>query len=423
MVDGFSLFFSALVLTAALGTTTLTHAYIESFKRNREEMYLLITIATAGSIVLTMAHHMASLFIGLEMMSIALYGMISYTYDRARSLEATIKYIILSATASCVMLFGMALIYAQTGTLSFSEIGAKIGNEPGLMIAIGGMMMVIGLLFKLSLAPFHLWTPDVYEGAPAPVGVFLATAAKVSVFAVLIRFIVIEAGGSLNSEAFRVTLIVVACLSMLLGNLLALRQNNIKRMLGYSSIAHFGYLFALVILGGKQFGVEGFAVYLAIYVITSLAAFGVVTLMSTADATRDADVLRDYHGLFWHRPFLASIFTVALFSLAGIPLTAGFIGKFYVVMAALAVADVWARIALASVVLGSAISIYFYLRTIISMFLTNKELVPYDAKRDWGQHTGGMVVFVSAVLIIILGIFPNPLIFIAQLSQFVWAAN
>lgn len=423
VVDGFSLFFSALILAAALGATTLTHAYIESFKRNREEIYLLITIATAGGIVLTMAHHMASLFIGLEMMSIALYGMISYTYDRARSLEATIKYIILSATASSVMLFGIALIYAQFGTLSFAEIGAKIDTEPGMVVIIGGMMLVIGLLFKLSLAPFHLWTPDVYEGAPAPVGVFLATAAKVSVFAVLIRFIVIEADGSLSSAPFRITLIVVACLSMLLGNLLALKQNNIKRMLGYSSIAHFGYLFALVLLGGKNFGVEGFAVYLTIYVITALAAFGVVTLMSTAAATRDADILHDYHGLFWHRPMLASLFTVALFSLAGIPLTAGFIGKFYVVMAALAVDDIWARVALASVVLGSAISIYFYLRTIISMFMTNKDLVPFDAKMDWGQHTGGIVVFLSSVLIIVLGVFPNPLIFIAQLSQFIWVAQ
>ncbi len=428
VVDGFSLFFSALILAAALGATTLTHAYIESFKRNREEMYLLITIATAGAIVLTMAHHMASLFIGLEMMSIALYGMISYTYDRERSLEATIKYIILSATASSIMLFGMALIYAQLGTLSFAEIGAKVGNDPAMLVVIGGMMLVIGLLFKLSLAPFHLWTPDVYEGAPAPVGVFLATAAKVSVFAVLVRFVVIEASGTLKFLPFRETLIVVACLSMLLGNLLALKQSNIKRMLGYSSIAHFGYLFALVLLGGKafnveQFGIEGFAAYLTIYVITALAAFGVVTLMSTADATRDADIMHDYHGLFWHRPLLASIFTVALFSLAGIPLTAGFIGKFYVVMAALAVDDIWGQIALASVVLGSAISIYFYLRTIISMFMTNKDLVPFDAKMDWGQHTGGIVVFLSAALIIIIGIVPNPLIFIAQVSQYMWVAH
>lgn len=422
VVDGFSLFFSALILISALGATTLTNAYVEMSKRNREEIYLLITIATAGGIVLTMAHHMASLFIGLEMMSVALYGMVSYTYDRARSLEATIKYMILSATASAVMLFGMALIYAQFGTLSFSEIGLKIGHDTSLLVVIGGMMLAIGLLFKLSIAPFHLWTPDVYEGAPAPVGAFLATAAKVSVFAVLVRFIIVEANSLLDLSTFRMALVVVACLSMLVGNLLALLQSNIKRMLGYSSIAHFGYLLALVLLGGKEFSLEGFSAYLAIYVVTAITAFGVVTLMSTSEAERDADTLQDFHGLFWHRPVLASLFTLALFSLAGIPLTAGFIAKIYVVMAAITAGPLgW--IALAFVVLGSSIGIYFYLRTIISMFLTNKNLVPFDAKMNWGQRTGGIVVSITALLILVIGIVPNPLIYIANLSKFVWIAQ
>jgi NADH-quinone oxidoreductase subunit N len=420
VVDGFSLFFTALILISALGTTTLTNAYIESFKRNREEIYLLITIATAGGIVLTMAHHMASLFIGLEMMSVALYGMVAYTYDRARSLEATIKYMVLSATASAVMLFGMALIYAQFGTMAFSEIGQKMGTEPSLLVIVGGMMLIIGLFFKLSIAPFHLWTPDVYEGASAPVGAFLATAAKVSVFAVLVRFIVVEANGVLISEPFRLSLIVLACLSMLVGNILALLQDNIKRMLGYSSIAHFGYLLALVLLGGKEFGLEGFAAYLAIYVVTAITAFGVVTLMSTAGADRDADRLQDFHGLFWHRPILASIFTLALFSLAGIPLTAGFIAKIYVVMAGIS-AGIVGWVALIFVVLGSSISIYFYLRTIISMFRTNENLVPFDAKMDWGQRTGGIVVSITAILILVIGIVPNPLMYIAQLTKLVWA--
>jgi NADH-quinone oxidoreductase subunit N len=421
VVDGYSLFFTALIIISALAATTLTNAYVESSKRNREEIYLLITIATAGGIVLTMAHHMASLFIGLEMMSVALYGMVSYTYDRARSLEATIKYLVLSATASAVMLFGIALIYAQFGTLAFSEIGHKIGAAPSLLVVVGGMMMVIGLLFKLSIAPFHLWTPDVYEGAPAPVGAFLATAAKVAVFAVLVRFVEVEASSVLASTVFRMTLVFVACLSMLVGNLLALLQSNIKRMLGYSSIAHFGYLLALVLLGGNEFGLEGFGVYLFVYVITAITAFGVVTLMSTAEADRDADTLQDFHGLFWHRPVLASLFTLALFSLAGIPLTAGFIAKIYVVMAGMN-AGLVGWIALAFVVLGSAISIYFYLRTIISMFLTNKNLVPFDAKMDWGQRTGGVVVSVTALLILVIGIVPTPLMFIAQLTKLIWVA-
>lgn len=422
VVDGFSLFFTGLILIAALGATTLSHAYFEASKRNREEIYLLLTIATSGGIVLTMAHHMASLFIGLEMMSVALYGMVAYTYDRARSLEATIKYMILSATASAVMLFGIALIYAQFGSLSFTEIGAKIGSESGMLAIIGGMMMVVGLLFKLSLAPFHLWTPDVYEGAPAPVGAYLATAAKVAVFAVLVRFIIIESNNVLASDTFSLTVVFIACLSMLVGNLLALKQDNIKRMLGYSSIAHFGYLLALVFLGGREFGLEGFAVYLAIYVITALVAFGVVTLMSTAGADRDADMLDDYRGLFWRRPFLASIFTLSLFSLAGIPLTAGFIGKLYVIMAAIA-HGVIGWITVGFVVLGSAISIYFYLRTIVSLFLAKKHMRRFDAKLNWGERTGGIMVLAAALLILIIGVMPNPLIYISHLAQFVWVAH
>lgn len=419
VVDGYALFFSALTLIAALGATTLTNAYIESSKRNREEVYLLIAIATAGGIVMCCAHHMASLFIGLEMMSIALYGMVAYTYDRARSLEATIKYMVLSATASAIMLFGIALIYAQIGSLAFAEIGAKITQEPSLLIVVGGMMLVIGLFFKLSLAPFHLWTPDVYEGAPAPVGAFLATAAKVAVFAVLVRFAIIESKNVLASAPFVITMIAVACISMLVGNLLALKQNNIKRMLGYSSIAHFGYLLLLVLVGGPQFGVEGFAVYLAIYVMTSLAAFGVVTLMSSADAKRDADTLNDYRGLFWRRPYLASIFTLALFSLAGIPLTAGFIGKFYVVTAAVG-AGPWGWMAAAFVVLGSSIAIYFYLRTIISLYLAKKNMHRFDADINWGQRTGGIMVLGAAAFILVIGIIPNPLMFIAQITQLIW---
>ncbi len=422
VVDGFSLFFAGLILVAALGATTLTNAYIESFKRNREEIYLLITIATAGGIVLSFSHHMASLFIGLEMMSVALYGMVAYTYDRARSLEAAIKYMVLSATASAIMLFGIALIYAQIGSLAFSEIGAGITQEPSPLIVVGGMLLVIGLFFKLSLAPFHLWTPDVYEGAPAPVGAFLATAAKVAVFAVLVRFAILESKSVLASTSFVITLIVVACISMMVGNLLALKQNNIKRMLGYSSIAHFGYLLLLVLVGGQKFGIEGFAVYLAIYVMTSLAAFGVVTLMSHADGKRDADMLNDYRGLFWRRPYLASIFTLALFSLAGIPLTAGFIGKFYVVTAAVG-AGFWGWIGLIFVVLGSSIGIFFYLRTIISLFLAKKHMHRFDAEINWGQRTGGIMVLGAAAFILVIGIIPNPLMFIAQLTQLVWVAQ
>jgi NADH-quinone oxidoreductase subunit N len=255
----------------------------------------------------------------------------------------------------------------------------------------------------------------------------LATAAKVAVFAVLVRFALLESSSVLASMPFVITLIIVACISMMLGSLLALKQNNIKRMLGYSSISHFGYLLALVMLGGGL-SLEGFAVYLSVYVVTSLAAFGVVTLMSRADGNRDADMLNDYRGLFWRRPYLASIFTLALFSLAGIPLTAGFIAKFYVVTGVIG-SKLWGFntilfvAVLGSIVIASSISIFFYLRTIISLFLAKKHMRRFDAEINWGQRTGGVMVLGAAAFILVIGIIPNPLMFIAQLTKIIWVAQ
>ena len=203
-------------------------------------MYLLLLLSAAGGLVLVSTEHLAGLFIGLELLSVPTYGMIAYAYFNKRSLEAGIKYMVLSAAGSAFLLFGMALLYADAGSLSFTEIGASLAGASGSqLVQIGIGMMLIGLAFKLSMVPFHLWTPDVYEGAPAPVAAFLATASKVAVFAVLLRLYQLSpatAGGWLND-----LLTVIAIASILFGNLLALVQNNLKRLLGYSSIAHFGY--------------------------------------------------------------------------------------------------------------------------------------------------------------------------------------
>jgi NADH-quinone oxidoreductase subunit N len=425
MIDHFALFFCCLIIIAALACSTLAYTYNENHTRNKEELYLLMSIATLGCLVLACAAHLAALFIGLEMLSIALYGLIAYTHDRARSLEAGIKYLILSATASCVMFFGMALLYAEFGTLTFMGIGQKLATSASTLSLstlsssalplIGSGFLMMGLAFKLSLAPFHLWTPDVYEGAPAPIATFLATAAKVAVFAVLVRFLLLDANQLLQSPNMMLFLGIMAALSILMGNLLALKQNNIKRMLGYSSIAHFGYLLVLLITANTQMGIEGFALYLTVYVMTSLAAFGVVTLMSMAKNQRDADLLEDYRGLFWHRPLLTSILTVALLSLAGIPLTAGFIAKFYVVNAGMN-AGIWGWSLLAVVMLGSAISLFYYLNTMVNLFLAKSNRYPFDASLDWGQRTGGLIVMAATVLILLIGIYPEPLIDLIQFN-------
>ena len=274
-----------LVLASTLACVTLIHAYLggntgQGYPGNREEMYLLILLSACGGLVLVTAQHMAGLFIGLELLSVPVYGMVAYAFFNKRSLEAGIKYMVLSAAGSAFLLFGMALLYADAGTLSFAGIGARFSTEgaPNMLVHLGIGMMLIGLAFKLSLVPFHLWTPDVYEGAPAPVSAFLATASKVAVFAVLLRLYQISpatAGGWLND-----LLGAIAIASILFGNLLALVQNNIKRLLGYSSIAHFGYLL-IALIASKGMAVEAIGVYLATYVLTSLGAFGVVTLMST----------------------------------------------------------------------------------------------------------------------------------------------
>ena len=415
LVDKFACYYMALVLAATLACVTLIHAYLggesgKGYPGNREELYLLMLLSAAGGLVLVSAQHLAGLFIGLELLSVPTYGMIAYAFFNKRSLEAGIKYMVLSAAGSAFLLFGMALLYAESGNLTFAGIGAKLAADglPSMLAQIGVGMMLIGLAFKLSLVPFHLWTPDVYEGAPAPVAAFLATASKVAVFAVLLRLYQVSpaaAGGWLNDL---LTLIAIA--SILFGNLLALLQNNLKRLLGYSSIAHFGYLL-VALIASKGLAVEAVGVYLATYVLTSLGAFGVITLMSTPYSGRDADALYEYRGLFWRRPYLTAVLTVMMLSLAGIPLTAGFIGKFYVVAAGVQSQQWWL---LGALVLGSAIGVFYYLRVMVTLFMVEPNLRRHDAPLHWGQQAGGLMLLFVALLAFVLGVYPQPLLELVQ---------
>ncbi|VEE15709.1 NADH-quinone oxidoreductase subunit NuoN [Ectopseudomonas mendocina] len=413
LIDNFACYYMALVLAASLACITLIHAYLggasgKGYPGNREELYLLVLLSAAGGLVLVSAQHLAGLFIGLELLSVPTYGMIAYAFFNKRSLEAGIKYMVLSAAGSAFLLFGMALLYAESGNLAFADIGASLMRESSQLVQIGIGMMLIGLAFKLSLVPFHLWTPDVYEGAPAPVAAFLATASKVAVFAVLLRLYQISPAMSGGWLSDLLTLIAIA--SILFGNLLALLQNNLKRLLGYSSIAHFGYLL-VALIASKGLAVEAVGVYLATYVLTSLGAFGVITLMSTPYSGRDADALYEYRGLFWRRPYLTAVLTVMMLSLAGIPLTAGFIGKFYVIAAGVE-AHLWWL--LGAMVLGSAIGVFYYLRVMVTLFMREPNLHRHDAPFDWGQRAGGIMLLVVALLAFFLGVYPQPLLELVQ---------
>lgn len=410
MVDGYALFYMAVILVATLGCATLSHAYLKGYPGNREEMYLLLTLAATGGLVLTCSRHMASLFIGLELLSVPVYAMVAYVFREKRSLEGGIKYMILSAVASAFLLFGMALLYAQFGKLGFAELGNAIAgvtaHEP--LVFAGVVLMLVGLGFKLSLAPFHLWTPDVYQGAPAPVGAFLATASKVAVFAVLLRFFA-EAPAA-HMGILRDVLLVIAIASILIGNLLALTQTNLKRLLGYSSIAHFGYVL-IAIVAGTGIAIEAVGVYLATYVVTSLGAFGVVALMSSPYRGHDADAISHYRGLFWRRPYLTGVLIAMMLSLAGIPATAGFIGKFYVITAGVEAQQWWA---LGALVIGSSIGLYYYLRVLVTSCLPAPGMQQYDAELDWGQQTGGLMVLGMTFLVFFLGFYPEPILRLIQ---------
>ncbi|MES1946884.1 NAD(P)H-quinone oxidoreductase subunit 2 [Salinisphaera sp. C84B14] len=405
IIDDYSLLFGAIVLVASLACTTLAHAYLDTLPDRREEFYILLLCSAGGALALIASRHFASLFIGLELLSVPLYGMVAYAYRDRISLEAGLKYMVLSGAASAFLLFGMALLYAASGSLEYAGlVDTLAGNSGSPWLLAGVGMMVVALAFKLSLVPFHVWTPDVYEGAPGPVSAFLATVSKVAVFALLLRFFTLAPPAA---NGWLLTLMgVIAMASMLVGNLLALRQRNVKRLLGYSSIAHLGYLMTAIVAGGT-FSIETVGIYLATYVATTLGAFGVVTLVSSPYSGTDAGALHHYRGLFWRRPYLATVFTVMMLSLAGIPMTAGFLGKFYVIAIAVQSGLWWL---VGGIVLGSAIGLYYYLRMMVILFLDEPGESRRDAVSGWGQQSGGIMVLLLAAAVIFFGIYPQPLI-------------
>ena len=399
--DRYASFGAMATIIATLGCATLCHAYLDGLQDNREEMYLLLLVGAAGGLVLSGARHMGSLFLGLELLSVPLYGMIGYLVKDRRSLEASIKYLVLSATASLFILFGIALIYAETGSLAFMPLATEAGSG---LVATGIALMLIGIAFKLSLVPFHLWTPDVYQGAPAPVGAFLATVSKIAVALALMRWW--ESANLGARPVFATLLAALAAASVLGGNLLALQQNNLKRLLGYSSIAHFGFLLA-ALLSGHDFSADAVLLYLITYMAASMGAFGVATLLSSPYRGDDAQTLADLRGLFWQRPVLAAVMTVSVLSLAGVPLTAGFIAKFWVIASTVR-AEMWWMVA--ALVIGSAIGIFYYLRVMVSLFLAAPGRRRLDADLHWGQRSGGIMTLALTLATLAVGVYPQPLI-------------
>ena len=399
IIDIYSLFFLGIIILSALLVALLSYDYIKQLQGVREEYYIILFTSTLGATLLAVADHFVLFFLGLETLSISLYILIAFQRSKDSSIEAGIKYLILASVSSAFLLFGMALIYTALGTMQFNGIVSalsKNGQISPLVISGFGMMMV-GIGFKLALVPFHMWTPDVYQGAPAPVTAYIATVSKGAVMAVLIRFF-FNIRGFDNKYIFTV-ITGIAILSMFIGNLLAIRQHNIKRLLAYSSIANMGYII-IILLTGTNKGIQASIFYLVSYFITTIGAFGVISLLSTC--RHEAEKIEDYRGLFWKKPWIALVFTLSMLSLAGIPLTAGFIAKFYVIFEGM---KAGLMVLVFALIINSVIGLYYYLRVITTMFSSASE-----TKFPALSLTGNITLSLIALSILILGVYPGWLI-------------
>ncbi|MBX3300595.1 MAG: NADH-quinone oxidoreductase subunit N [Nitrospira sp.] len=404
LVDEFALFYAALILIGGIGVTILSHGYLDGKLDRHSEYYALLLLASLGGLVLVMSVHGASFFLGLELLSVSLYVLLAYTREEPRALEAGIKYLLLSAAASAFVLFGLALLYFSTGELAFAAMQPSLEGTGRTVFLVGFSLILTGIGFKLAVVPFHMWAADVFQGSPIPVTAFVATISKIAVVGLLLRALV-HTGGYAD-EAVTGALGILAVGSMFVGNLLALIQNNVKRLLAYSSIAHLGYLLVAVIAGGGL-GAEAVGFYVAGYMVTMLGIFGILILLSTPSA--EAERLEDLEGLLWRDPLAGSLWVIAVLSLAGVPLTAGFVIKFYVVVAGLS-SDRWLLVLF--FVVNSVLGLFYYLNLIRVVVARDAE--PSDLRKRaiasrWNWSDG--FVLASLLLAIVgLGVYPIPFI-------------
>jgi NADH-quinone oxidoreductase subunit N len=406
-LDKFARFYIDLLIAAGLAAVLLSYGYLKSYAGYCEEYYVLMLLALLGAAVVVASSHFASFFLGLEILSIALYALIAYPRLNETGVEAGLKYLVPAATSAAFLLFGMALIYAASGTMKLTEPAAFIYRKSAeglsLLVMTGLIMMLVGIGFKLAVVPFHFWTPDVYQGAPAPVTAFVSTVSKGSLVGLIVRLFGQADIAALGSMFTILTVIVAA--SMIFGNLLALLQSNVKRLLAYSSIAHIGYLLVAFMVGGTM-GSAAVTFYLIAYFVMTLGAFGVVTVLSGPQ--QEVEHIDDYRGLFWRRPWLGGAFTAMLLSLGGIPLSVGFIGKFYLVVAGVS-ASFWFLIVV--LLLTSGIGLFYYLRVVIAIFTPAPRASAPPATLT---VAGGLTLAALTLLLVYLGVTPALLIEIVR---------
>jgi NADH-quinone oxidoreductase subunit N len=402
LLDGVTHFLNAIILIAALLTVLSSSRYLAALQINHGEFYALVLSSVLGMMFLVASTDLIMLFLSLELMSIPVYALAGFNRGTLRSNESALKYFLIGSFASAILLYGSALLYGATGTVSLSLIAARFDPESPLAL-VGAGMLLIGLGFKISAVPFHQWAPDVYEGAPTPVTGFMATAVKVAAFGALMRVLGIALQPS--SEVFYWVLWWMAVLSMTVGNVMAIIQSNTKRMLAYSSIAHAGYILVGITVGTRE-GYSAVLFYLLIYTFMSIAAFTV--LAALARDGREPAQIDDLAGLNATHPAFAAVMALAMFALAGIPGTGGFMGKVQLIMAAVkhgtAVGDSSLIVLAVIAVINSAISLAYYLRLPVVMYMRPPEGVESERVSSSLQS---LVMFSCAAAILLLGFVPQ----------------
>lgn len=414
IMDGYAYFYIGLIYAATMVVCALSYGYLRHKKVVREEYYLFLLTTALGCAVLVAANHFALFFVGIELLSLSLYVLITYAGTRL-NVEAGIKYFVMTAVSVAFLLFGTSLIYAACGSMKFPAVPSDIHHSTTmnhLLYLTGTVMFLVGIGFKLALVPFHYWIADVFEGASAPVAGFLGTVSKGAIFAVMIKYF--YGIDILSNNSLYLIFAAIAIASMFFGNITALLQTKIKRILGYSSIAHFGYLL-VTLIAGSSIAITAASFYLTSYFITILLAFGVITFLSKDE--NNTDILEDYRGLAFIHPVYAALLTIAMLSLAGIPLTAGFIAKFYLIAAGAKI-KLWSLLII--LIINSVIGLYYYLRIIILLFTKSpSENIIKNERDSFGPSFsvfGASLLALLLFFLVYLGINPGQfLIFIDRL--------
>lgn len=399
VVDAMATLLKVSLLSAVAITIIYSRAYLAARKLFSGEFICLILFGTLGMMVMVSANHFVTLYLGLELLALSSYALVALDRDSAKSTEAAMKYFILGALASGLLLYGISMVYGATGSLDVSRVAAMVGgsraNDP--LLTFGIVFIVAGLAFKLGAVPFHMWIPDVYEGAPTAITLFVAAAPKIAAFGFIMRILADALGGA--AQDWQGMLVILAVLSMAIGNIVAISQTNLKRMLAYSTISHMGFLL-LGILAGTRNGYASSMFYVVTYVLTTLAAFGIILLLSRDGF--EAENIDDLKGLNKRSPFFAVLMLFVMFSLAGIPVFVGFWAKLSVLEAALSAGYTWLVV---FAVLMSVIGAFYYLRVVKVMYFDSPtDTLPITAPLEMRA-----VLSVNAFAILVLGIVPGGL--------------